>query len=82
MISNYAFVQELYQEHLEEGSFLYEQRNRLTTQPDIFWEDIEDEEVRLEKHLKALAGGGDMALSVCLERYRDAGDVHILSRLL
>ena len=48
------FETELYQEHLEEASFLYEQRLTLFDDIEITWLDIEDFEERFEAHIDAL----------------------------
>ena len=42
------FATELYREHLEEASFLYEQRLAPFDDPEITWPDIEDFEKRFE----------------------------------
>ena len=59
---------ELYEEHLEEASFLYEQRCGLFDDPEITWLDIGEFEERLEAHIDALVVGGDLALDVCTRR--------------
>jgi len=51
----------IYQEHLEEASFLYEQRLSLFDDPEITWLDIED----FEAHIDGLVVGEDLALLVC-----------------
>jgi uncharacterized protein (TIGR02270 family) len=58
----------LYLEHLEEASFLYEQRLSLFPDPEVSWRDIGDFEERLEAHLDALVVGEDLALEVCVQR--------------
>ncbi|HIF59885.1 MAG TPA: hypothetical protein EYQ26_10440 [Rhodospirillales bacterium] len=60
-----AFNIELYQEHLEEASFLYEQRLGLLNDPELTWMDIDEFEQRLEAHIDALVVGEDLALEVC-----------------
>jgi hypothetical protein len=55
----------IYQEHLEEASFLYEQRLSLFDDPEIIWLDIEDFEERFEAHIDGLVVGEDLALLVC-----------------
>lgn len=62
---------ELYEEHLEEASFLYEQRLGLFDDPEITWLDIGEFEDRLEAHIDALVVGGDLALDVCTRRAAD-----------
>lgn len=60
-----AFKIELYREHLEEASFLYQQRLGLLGNPEISWRDLGDFEERLEAHVDALLVGEDLALQVC-----------------
>jgi HEAT repeat protein len=62
---------ELYEEHLEEASFLYEQRLGLFHDPEITWLDIGEFEDRLEAHIDALVVGADLALDVCERRSRE-----------
>jgi uncharacterized protein (TIGR02270 family) len=62
---------ELYQEHLEEASFLYEQRLGLFHDPEISWLDIGEFEERLEAHIDALVVGEDLALDICRTRSRE-----------
>ncbi len=61
----------VYTEHLEEASFLYEQRASLLNDPDIDWPDLEDFENRLEAHVDALVVGGDSAIEACKESAAD-----------
>lgn len=63
-----AFKIELYQEHLEDLSFLYEQRLSLMKNPELAWTDLADFEERMEAHLDALVVGEELALQVCRER--------------
>ena len=66
-------------EHLEEASFLYEQRrDGLLDDPDLAWTDLADTEERLEAHLDALVLGGDLALALCRERVEegDPGELY------
>jgi len=51
------FETELYQEHLEEASFLYEQRLTLFDDPEITWLDIADFEERFEAQDWGLGSG-------------------------
>lgn len=48
----------LYHEHLEEASFLYEQRLSL----------LDDPEDRFEPHIDRLVAGEELALKVCQKR--------------
>ncbi len=59
------FYIELYQEHLEEASFLYEQRLGLLNDPELSWMDLDEFEQRLEAHIDALVIGEELALEVC-----------------
>jgi len=59
------FLVGLYQEHLEEASFLFEQRRHLFTDDELSWIQLAEFEDRLEAHLDALVVGGDLALEVC-----------------
>ena len=72
-----AFNVDLYEEHLEEASFLYEQRNALLGDPKIPWSDIAPFEARLEAHIDALVVGADAATEVCRRRVieGDAGEL-------
>lgn len=58
----------LYEEHLEEAAFLYEQRRALTGREDVAWTRLQDFEERLEAHLDALIVGDALALEVCRKR--------------
>jgi len=72
------FLIELYQEYLEEASFLYEQRLALFDDPEVTWEDIGDFEERFEPHIDGLVVGGELALEICQIRARegDFGELH------
>jgi uncharacterized protein (TIGR02270 family) len=61
----------LYEEHLEESSFLYDQCRALGASDGIGWTGLADFEERLEAHLDALDIGGDLALEVCRRRAVD-----------
>lgn len=77
------FAAELYAEHLEEASFLYEQRGTLFHDPEISWLDIGDFEDRFETHVDALVEGGAAALYVCQQQLMegDAGELHAAMRV-
>ena len=77
------FETELYQEHLEEASFLYEQRLTLFDDPEITWLDIEDFEERFEAHIDALVVGEELALNVCKTQAMegDFGELHAAVRV-
>jgi uncharacterized protein (TIGR02270 family) len=72
-----AFAVQMYEEHLEEASFLYEQHKALRNDPELPWTRLSDFEERLEAHLDALVIGGRLALEVCKQRARegDAGEL-------
>jgi uncharacterized protein (TIGR02270 family) len=82
-VSQKGFYTDLYLEHLEESSFLYEQRSGLFSDPEISWTDIEDFEERFEAHIDALVIGKNLALDVCLERAinGDTGELHSAVRV-
>ena len=73
----------LYLEHLEEASFLYEQRLAYLHDPELTWLDLEDFEERFEAHVDALVVGADLALEVCADRARegDFGELHAAMRV-
>jgi uncharacterized protein (TIGR02270 family) len=60
-----AFLGRLYDEYLEEGSFLYEQRRTLLNNPELSWKKIGEFEERLEAHIDGLVVGDQLALDVC-----------------
>lgn len=72
------FLIELYKEHLEEASFLYEQRLSLFDDPEVTWLDIEDFEARFEPHIDGLVVGEDLAIDVCKTQAveGDFGELH------
>jgi uncharacterized protein (TIGR02270 family) len=78
-VSTRDFYIELYQEHLEEASFLYEQRLTLFDDPEVTWLDIEDFEERLEAHIDALVVGEELALEICKQQARegDFSELHV-----
>lgn len=73
----------LFREHLEEASFLYEQRGSLFHDPEITWLDIGEFEERFEAHIVALVAGGDLSLQVCREHSLDGdfGELHAAVRV-
>jgi uncharacterized protein (TIGR02270 family) len=68
-----SFLIELYEEYLEEASFLYEQRKTLFVNPEITWRKIGEFEERLEAHIDGLVVGDKLALEVC-KRHAAQGD--------
>lgn len=77
------FAADLYAEHLEEASFLYEQHLALLDDPELTWLDLADFEERWEAHLDALVLGEDLALAVCRQQAQegDAGELHAAVRV-
>jgi uncharacterized protein (TIGR02270 family) len=65
--STRSFLVELYEEYLDEASFLYEQRLSLFQDPEIAWNRIREYEERLEAHLDGLVVGDRLALDVCTQ---------------
>jgi uncharacterized protein (TIGR02270 family) len=82
-VSIRQFFIELYQEHLEEASFLYEQRLSLVDDPEITWKDLAEFEERFEAHIDALVVGEDPALDVCRTQAKegDFGELHTAVRV-
>ena len=82
-VSLKGFHIELYQEYLEEASFLYEQRLTLFDDPEITWLDIEDFEERFEPHIDGLVVGDALALEVCRQQCEegDFGELHAAVRV-
>ena len=73
------FHVDLYEEHLDEASFLWEQARAVRSQPDLSWVDAGPFEERLEAHVDALMVGGDAALEVCRRRATEgeAGELFV-----
>ncbi len=69
---------ELYEEHLEEASFLYEQRLVYLEDAELTWLDLDEYEKRHDAHLDGLIIGKDLALAVCNRRAKegDFGELH------
>ena len=61
------FYVELYEEHLEEASFLYAQRMTLFDDLEVSWITVGEWDERLEAHIDALVIGEDLALEVCVQ---------------
>jgi len=74
---------ELYEEHLEEASFLYEQRLAYLVDPELTWKDLDEFEERFEAHIDALVVGKDLALEVCKTQCSsgDFGELHAAMRV-
>lgn len=71
--SQRAFLIELYEEYLEEASFLYGQRRTLFHNPEVSWRKIGEFEDRLEAHIDGLIVGDELALDLC-KRHAIEGD--------
>src|ERR1022692_2975126 len=71
--STRPFLVGLYEEYLEDASFLYEQRRTLYRNSKITWKKIGEFEERLEAHIDGLVVGDKLALEVCT-RHADKGD--------
>jgi uncharacterized protein (TIGR02270 family) len=56
---------ELYEEYLEEASFLYGQRLNLLVDADISWRKLGEFEDRFEAHIDGLVVGDQLAIEVC-----------------
>jgi uncharacterized protein (TIGR02270 family) len=67
------FCADLNLEHLEEASFLHEQRTSLYDDPEVTWLGIGRFEERFAAHLEALIGGGNAAVELCT-RTAEEGD--------
>ena len=71
------FHREIFEQHLEEASFLFEQRRHLLADPKLSWLQLAGFEERLEAHLDALVVGSETAVDICSERAveGDAGEL-------
>jgi uncharacterized protein (TIGR02270 family) len=77
------FSSELYSEHLEEASFLYELGLSLLDDSEITWKDLGEFEDRFKAHIDALVVGEDLAIEVCRTQAQegDFGELHAAVRL-
>jgi uncharacterized protein (TIGR02270 family) len=75
--SPHDFAVHMYEEHLEDASFLYTQAKALRSDVELPWTRLADFEERLEAHLDALMIGGQLALETCERRAKegDAGEL-------
>src|ERR1043166_7377361 len=73
-----TFNADLYREHLDEISFLYDQRSAYLRDPEVNWPDLRSWDERLEAHLDALELGGAIADETCRRSLEggDAGTVY------
>jgi len=80
-----GFVRDLYVEHLEEASFLYDQRNYIIENIEMEAHDIAWNEQRCDRHVDALVVGGEIVMGLCSERaapHLDAGALYAAIRVL
>jgi uncharacterized protein (TIGR02270 family) len=79
----HAWLTEFHEEHLEEASFLCEQRLSSLDDLELIWQDLRDGEKRLEAHLAALVVGEDLALENCRQHAQegDAGELNAALRV-
>ncbi len=77
------FEQNLYQEHLDEASFLYEQRLSLMFRAAVTWTELASLEARRQAHLDALESGGARALNLAVSQASSgaAGDLFVAASL-
>jgi len=77
------FHAELYEQHIEEAFFLYEQRLAFDDDPEVSWREVDDFESRFEAHIDALVVGAEPALEICKQRFQsgDFGEVHAALRV-
>ena len=77
------FYVDLYEEHLSEASFLYEQHLAYLHDPELTWIDLDNWEARFEAHIDGLVVGGDLALEVCKQHCTagDFGELHAALRV-
>lgn len=71
-INNKVFRQELYIEHLEEASYLYETRVAWLVDDEVGWQDLERIDETIEAHIDALMVGEELALAACIESLAEA----------
>lgn len=73
----------IYEEHLDEASFLYEQRGRYLEDAEVTLSDVAGLDARLEAHLDGLALGGAQAEALCASKVpgEDAGIQHAAVRV-
>lgn len=72
-VSYRSFLVDLYEEYLQDASFLYAQRLELFDNPELTWKKIGEFEERLEAHIDGLVVGDKLALEVC-KRHAAEGD--------
>lgn len=77
------FINEVYEEHVEEASFLYEQRLSFLMDQELEWFSYYSEERRFEAHLDGLIIGNEKALLICkgIALEGDVGAIYTLVTL-
>lgn len=65
--SSRRFHHELFESHLKDAAFLYEQRLLTLKDPESSWRRAASLEDRLEAHIEGLIAGDDAALAVCMD---------------
>ncbi|MET1254928.1 hypothetical protein [Aliikangiella maris] len=78
------FREELYIEHLEEASFLYEKRLNWLEDDEVGWQELEEIDLAIDAHLDALIVGDQLALQTCLKQIPNAdfGVLHTIVRII
>lgn len=73
-----SFSHALYDEHIEDASFLYEQRLSLFDNPETTWLRIDEFEERFNANIDALVTGGELAVEISSKQAGegDAGELH------
>lgn len=71
----------IFEEHLEEAGFLYEQRRAALARPRQSWRSVAGLEERIEAHVDALVLGDEFALEVCAERAEAGGGGELFAAL-
>jgi uncharacterized protein (TIGR02270 family) len=81
--SDKAFLIELYEEYLEEASFLYGQRLALLGDSNIAWKRVGEFENRFEAYIDGLVVGENLALEICQRKTTegDSGELHAATRV-
>ena len=71
-----VFVRGLYEEHLDEASFLYERWHSSYENPWVPWDELTEVAARLDYHLDALHQAGTLAVELLRERVAEATAVN------
>ncbi len=76
-MERHQFIDDLYTEHLEEASALYEQWLALRYDTELAWPELAAWETRWAAHIDALTIGGEPALAICARQAveGDAGEL-------